>query len=129
MIHTNIFPPVVMKLQASSFMFYLTGSRHFGNVNSASDWDFFVRVGDDVRKFLSSAGFWITNDGMYNGRNSAEVWYADNVHVQLVQDITAKIRAQAIIPVLFPNYTKQPKHVHRMMWDHAYQVIETLDKV
>ena len=42
---------VFKMLRQSSYTFYLTGSRYFGNYTENSDWDFFADYNTIVREF------------------------------------------------------------------------------
>lgn len=110
----------------SPYEFFLTGSRHFGGVTSASDYDFYTQDRIAVRQWLESIGF-VLQRHEYMDSNTAAVYYNAvwNVHVQLYADVCHKHRAQVwienIISKGFSMPMKHQKAARKCMWDAAFE--------
>lgn len=79
------------KLEKSGYLFYLTGSRFFGNHKDYSDWDFFTKDTPEIRQQLVEWGFVEVPGGEYSCDPSCSKVFetVDSiaekvVHVQLI---------------------------------------------
>lgn len=109
------------RMEATSFHFFLTGSRYFGNAQLNSDWDFFCLDSQDVRGWLESIGFNREKyNQSYNDSNCLAVYYGrfegDSVHVQLVKNESRKCWAQNLIKNL-GLFNGQSKAEQKRIWD------------
>lgn len=115
------------KLAASTYTFYLSGSRFFGTNRPSSDWDYFVQMpmSDGYALFdeLRSFGFTKRRVTNYLDLNTLEVWTCDNVDVQIVANVPFKRAAQMAFKrrgKLYPS---------REDWDAAYEVAAELTQM
>ncbi len=88
------------KMMQSEHPFYLTGSRFFSTYNHDSDYDFFVKDNDDVRRFISQLQFRHVSSGYDPDSSLADVaQWKSRIHVQLVKPefFEIKMKAQDLI--------------------------------
>ena len=57
---------IFLAMGASTFAFYLTGSRFYGEVTAQSDWDFFVLDHANLDYWLLDNGFILLDSHKYN---------------------------------------------------------------
>ncbi len=111
----------------------LTGSQHFGNANSNSDWDFFILDTQGNRLKLEDSGFLPDSETDYTDSNTSavlvkEIDYCRFIHVQLVRNVDIKLAAQDKLDNL-PHLFKQNfleasnKSTKRNIWEWAFQLV------
>lgn len=118
-------------LEESPFQFHLTGSRAFGTHHQNSDWDFFVQDNEDesfgdgtIRVWLTSKGFKMEAEPMYESSNTAYVYRLGEVHIQVVHDAEMKSLAQNLLKgsgLLREHFTKQ---TIKKLWDLTFAALE-----
>ncbi len=104
---------------------HLTGSRFFGNVAPASDWDFFCQDSEDNRYTLKVLGFQ-QQTLCYPDNNTNEVWKHTHysIHVRLEKDAHLKLIVQHAISTLPSSmlraFLRCPKTERRDWWNYFY---------
>lgn len=111
-------------LRESSFEFHLTGSRFFGTATQGSDWDFFVQDSPEVQKWLISRNANQVKHPLYETPTS--VWILNGIHIQLVEDVQAKIKAQNLI--LRWDLYKFDKPTMKKIWSALLEAVKN-DKI
>lgn len=110
-------------LNSSEIKFYLTGSRYFGPVTLAADWDFFVQNSSQVLHYLEFHSFKILSETNYKDCSTISVYRRNNVDVQVVADVNAKILAQKLIRQYRLLSMARDKGEGRRIWDFALNLI------
>lgn len=107
-------------LNASVFDFYLTGSQFFGGFSEESDYDFFVKDTELVRRFLLLTGFTCKHNKHYDDPQCNAVMEKNfsnevPVEIQLVRDCQRKMAAQMTLKRL--NIMNMiPKEARTNLW-------------
>ena len=112
-------------LDESEFDFYLTGSRFFNTNKIYSDWDFFTKDCEEVRRFLSNHDFYpVVNE--YNDKLTTAVYRRPFIDVQLVTDVECKRIAQEILRINPPseNFVSRTQ-----TWNFAFSIAEKAIKM
>lgn len=135
---TNIFailPRPVVKMIESEHNFHLTGSRFFGNSTNQSDWDFFIQDSPQVRNWLVANNFKINKNSKYYSDDSCVDVYryyitdykidAHWIDVQIVNDVSLKIKAQDLIKLTVPPNALENKAFARIVWRLALESLST----
>lgn len=105
-------------IATSRFMFYLTGSRYFGNVTPESDHDYFVQDSPQLRSELELNGFVLECESYKSDIIMVAVYKRENVHVQVVTNATIKQRIQYRLRPLFTTF-KPDKPLAKALWQAA----------
>lgn len=127
------FGKAMAALQASDFTFYLTGSRYFDYAVDGSDWDFFVQkpltLSNALIRLLEDSGFQEMSAPMdvYKDVNTFRVYWhpGEQIHVQIVQDATMKVRVQEILKGSEACHfvvCNGSKITQRHMWDLMFKI-------
>lgn len=125
----DITPVIVSELLKSSFDFYITGSRFWGNLNALSDWDFFVQESQEVTSYLMHMGFTTDPHHQYDDPLTVEVMKRGLIHVQIVHDAALKHVIQQTLFKYFPEgmipsyWADCPKKFATIMWDLAFDLL------
>lgn len=121
----------IMKMMESEHNFHLTGSRFFGNSTNHSDWDFFIQDSPQVRNWLVANNFKINkNSKYYSDGFCVDVYryYITDTHwidVQIVNDVSLKIKAQDLIKLTVPPNALENKAFARIVWRLALESLST----
>lgn len=111
-------------------MFYLTGSKFFGNYTARSDTDYFAEYSEELlQKLICKYNFEVdTQETSYHDRNLAAVLYnnSDNVHIQLVYDVQKKLLIQELIKHYRLEDRNLPKQHRCGLWNFAYDLIDAV---
>ena len=112
-------------LRNSEFEFYLTGSRFFLTHKPSSDWDFFTKDCEEVRRFLTNFGF-RPEAGEYSDKLTTTVYRQPFIDVQLVSDVECKRIAQEILRISPPseNFVSRTQ-----TWNFAFSIAEKAIKM
>lgn len=106
-------------LETSCFVFHPTGSRVFETATSKSDFDFFTQDSHDVLTFLEINDFTVTNTYI----NIGFVLQKENVQIQLVRDVEARLVVQEILLEQFKG-VHVPKKEMKKWWTVALAAYE-----
>ena len=95
-VYSDRMSKILEALESSDYRFFLTGSRYFGTHRQDSDLDLFAKASPEVSDFLRRLGFRHVghNYGPRTDSLTEEVFRKDNVDVQLVSDLAAKLAIQ-----------------------------------
>lgn len=121
--HDTARQEIIKKLEESSFDFYLTGSRFFGNSGIAADIDLFTQDSVEVEVFLKELGFIKLPQNFYNNQkldvNTARVYRATlaQIDVQLVEKPHVKFNLQIWLK---ENNLVPPKLNANIWWNEKY---------
>lgn len=110
----------------SCISFYLTGSRLFGTSIHTSDWDFFVADSIPLREFLEQHSFQKNPNGdtlEYSDGVTKEIYFRDNIHIQIVQDLQLKLDMQTILYQSRLLSQRIPKESSKFLWKLAKTVL------
>lgn len=129
---------VLNQLEESTYHFYLTGSRFFGQETLTSDYDFFIAHSDDAIQFLFDLGFRSFGAGNYPDSILTDV-ISYSFEGKKIIDIqilhTGKLRtkklAQKILAgPLHYEYLQAPKGTYDRirLWNSLYRVVEVIDE-
>ena len=126
-------------LDRSEFNFYLTGSRFFKTESPISDFDYFVQDSQEVRNFLHDNSFHTVGalglvPPQYLDEQTVNVVYRDDIHIQLVKDVTVKHQAQELLrffpelmkelePPFFGSDLEGPKDRRSLLWNRLYDYV------
>lgn len=121
---------VHLRISYIPFDYYVTGSRFFGNARADSDFDYFTQNTFDTRMWLKRNGFRKLPEGAsyYNcDINLAQVYRKGNVDIQLVKDVSKKLKAQEILKAngVLNNLDKSAR---RAAWNDTYRFMARKDK-
>ena len=116
---TAKFDNIMVEFKRHADLFYLVGSRFFGNMTPESDWDFFVADSVQIRPLLRGLGFKVSMDSSYSDRLCLDVWGHDEcrIHVQIVDRI--HVNSRKIIRDLLkksPMFVNLPKRDRALVW-------------
>lgn len=106
-------------------VFYLTGSKFFGNFGNKSDTDFFTNYSKEVCQFLiDEFGFVLLSNQQYTSCDIEVVLFnqTENVHVQLVHNAEHKNRVQHKLKE--KNLLGTDKRHRQFVWNLALQLVE-----
>ena len=110
-------------LHTSALNLTLTGSRFFGTGSSISDWDFFAEVTPETVAELECLGFRCIPNHVYLDSNTDSVYYKDNIHIQLVKNIEAKMIAQTYLLRIGIFKLETNKLKCYRIWEATYEVM------
>lgn len=111
----NMLPPVLVKMDMSSFTFHPTGSRYFGgNVEAAADWDFFVEDSRDVREYLSSLGFKVDEMSVYAADKTVATVYTYEGDLSHDRGLT-----RIDVQVIHPDHFSSKQLVQKLLKDQC----------
>lgn len=113
---------MIRDLNNDLIAYYLTGSRFFGGVNNASDWDFFTQHSDSTEQTLRYLGFQPVNEVGERDKLIVSSWIyrQPNFHIMLVSDVELKLEAQNY---LFKKYGKPVTKYDADFWNQTYDLI------
>lgn len=132
--HENTLVEIQNKMGASSFNFWLTGSRYFGCQSNQSDWDYFAEDNQEVKEFLYNLGLrentksaYIRELGLGDSRQELASVFEINfpgvggcIQVQLIKDPFAKHLAQEAIKsnlILLRQVWLRNKQTNKFIWE------------
>lgn len=125
---------IQLAFKASGFEFHLTGSRHFGNSHSQSNWNYIVETSAELISFLTDLGFQysrvrdyyndMSTSCIYRCQYGNEPWQV--IEVQCSTDINEKIRAHKYITRFFPDGLSKDKKINSNIWEMALHRVKWL---
>ena len=114
--------------ESDSYIFYLGGSRYFGNANAESDTDLYVQDSIAVRLFLKSLGF---EYNIYAGYGNLDSNCIDvmsigqgnqKIDVQLSKDVTKRVSAHETVKnQIGKPLSLIPKSERYKYWNAIYE--------
>ena len=119
----------LVRMEKSHVDFLLTGSRFFNTHNEDSDWDFFIKP-TILPEILRDLGFGIVEPmTLYEDSNTLRVWEHWNlpIHVQVVNDVELKVKAQEILASLGADLDKDK--IARTTIVHRWNIAMDLAKL
>lgn len=129
-------PPVYStpqeSLERGPFIFYLTGSRYFGDFNHASDYDYLAVHSQEVRSYLTQQGFELLDSPSYGIENDITViavYRRGNVDVQILTNdhhLNIKLMAMRLFKAagIWPSKNKHGMYLRSQMWTTMLSVVQ-----
>lgn len=121
------------KLHATTYEFYLTGSRFFGTSTPNSDWDFFAQDHPAIQGYLENEGFntiSAKHAEKYMGisiQGCSQIYrktFANgSIDVQLQLDVNRKLKAQNILKEFQEFFDLTNKNKRKAIWERALKLV------
>lgn len=121
--------PIFTDMQASEFVFHLTGSQFFGNARVDSDYDFLVQDSLQAREFLQSLGFKKLHSSEYNDSSIVAVFRycqgdSTSVDIQCVKNVEVKLKAQKLIRESYGSDLPKDRFERCRLWNFAVRAVQ-----
>jgi len=123
-------PLVITKMEQSDFIFYLTGNRFWGDIDSKHYWEFFTENSPEVRQWLTENKFVLcTEDATdIDYMNHVGIYTFDNltenpIGIYLIESAYVKNKIQSELYELCIT-TINDKEYTTKVWKNAYAIYE-----